>query len=144
MQEKVLAFFCTSKTEYLRPAQADLPLGPLGRLRSKAEKEVAADHRRRYKPPYHYDCVPYRSPEGATDHRRGCKPPYHYDCVPYRSPEGAKDHCSPLNDAPVIVCRPFRAFIPYGSLPGAYTPVCGLSHLRCFLPDTNNKKCKEW
>ena len=39
---------------------------------------------------------------------------------------------------PSVVFRTFGAFILYGSLSGVNTPVCGLSHLRCFLPDIND------
>ena len=29
--------------------------------------------------------------------------------------------------------------LPFGQAQAEYTPVCGLSHLRCFSPDNNNK-----
>ena len=57
------------------------------------------------------------------------------------SPERATEYITCLISNCLYLCRPFRTFHVVAQSPGVYTPVCGLSRLRRFSPDTNILFC---
>ena len=78
-----------------------------------------------------------QSLEETTDHRRGRKPPI--GLRQQKKPRRGDRVLNMLFANQLDVLSPLRGFcfvdVPE---PGVSTPVCVLSHLRCFSPDTNN------
>ena len=79
-----------------------------------------------------------QSLEETTDHRRGRKPPI--GLRQQKKPRRGDRVLNMLFANQLDVLSPLRGFcfvdVPE---PGVSTPVCVLSHLRCFSPDTNKK-----
>ena len=86
-----------------------------------------------------------KSLEETTDNRRGCEPPV--ILRRQRKPRRGDRDISKLLLNKLHILSPFQGLLLSGyPVPGVHTPVCSLSHLRCFSPDSNKIECfvRQW